>query len=746
MKKSVRISLVSICSVLLVICSVALGLYSFGYMGFEDGKLKFYFNKNIDDPDNPDSPDNPDEPTPDEPATKYTLYLVYPDGTQEEYEYDPVKVNFNPSASYTSWISKQEKNGKLYRFDNWYLDENYHDVMLLKNLRDKTKLYAKMVEQVKVTIHGVKPDSDEIKEVVLDKNSIFDMSFYAYSLEACYMATYLDSDMTQEVGSKFLVTKTCDVYALWSTPYIYFSWEFVGQSVILSKYKGSNSSVVIPSSFVSNSKKYSVISIGDKAFLGSQNLKKVTIPSTVTSIGAQVFMGCVSLKDVKLSDSIVSIGESAFEGCTELTSVSIGKSVNNIGAAAFANLPNLTEILVDARNSSFYVFSNCLIQTAEKQLIGVCKGWVIPEDGKVESIGSGAFKNNLELREIVIPNVITKIAGDAFSGCANLLRMSVQDGNPVLYGAGNCIIEIATKTLILGCRGSDLSADNTIVSIGEKAFYSCIGLVQIVIPSNIVNIGYRAFYGCPDLTGIVIGAGVQNIGIEAFLACKELTSIEVDPANTTYHSAGNCIIETATKTLVEGCKASVIPTDDSVCIIGERAFANCVGLTEIVIPANITTIKADAFRDCPDLAAVTFKEGLTSIEGHAFSNCEKLTTVTLPDSLKNIGEYVFSYCVGLSSASFGGGLSYTGVGTFYGCTTLTYMSIPVNIKSISDDTFRNSGLRILFCGPEDPPSLSSTAFLGCSLSTIRVRSSTTSIILVRYKVAWAQYNDIITDR
>ena len=54
--------------------------------------------------------------------------------------------------------------------------------------------------------------------------------------------------------------------------------------------------------------------------------------------------------------------------------------------------------------------------------------------------------------------------------------------------------------------------------------------------------------------------------------------------------------------------------------VGEKAFANCTGISEIVIP-----------------------EGVTAIGEHTFLRCGSLSAVTLPDTLTSIGEGAFNY-------------------------------------------------------------------------------------------------------
>ena len=96
----------------------------------------------------------------------------------------------------------------------------------------------------------------------------------------------------------------------------------------------------------------------------------------------------------------------------------------------------------------------------------------------------------------------------------------------------------------------------------------------VVIGNSVTSIGYAAFYGCTGLTDVTIGNSVTSIGRSAFGGCDRLESLTVAANNSVYHSAENCIIETASKTLVVGCKNSVIPTDGSVTGIGYQELTD----------------------------------------------------------------------------------------------------------------------------------------------------------------------------
>lgn len=106
-------------------------------------------------------------------------------------------------------------------------------------------------------------------------------------------------------------------------------------------------------------------------------------------------------------------------------------------------------------------------------------------------------------------------------------------------------------------------------------FLDCTGLTMVVIPDSITEIDCMAFSGCRSLVEITIPDLVKEIDNTAFNECNSLIMIKVERGNTKYDSRNSCnaIIETATNTLVAGCKSTIIPS--TVTSIGSSAFINC---------------------------------------------------------------------------------------------------------------------------------------------------------------------------
>ena len=188
-----------------------------------------------------------------------------------------------------------------------------------------------------------------------------------------------------------------------------------------------------------------------------------------------------------------------------------------------------------------------------------------------------------------------------------------------------------------------------VTSIGNYAFYACSGLTSVSIPSSVTSIGNNAFSNC-SLTSVTIPSNVTSIGFSPF-GCPGLTSISVESGNSVYDSRNNCnaIIETATNTLIQGCKNTIFP--EGVTSIGNGAFSGCSSLTSVTIPTSVTSIGSSAFNSCTSLTSVTIPEGVTSIGNAAFDYCISLTSVTIPSSVTSIDNYAFFDCTGLTTVT-----------------------------------------------------------------------------------------------
>jgi hypothetical protein len=197
---------------------------------------------------------------------------------------------------------------------------------------------------------------------------------------------------------------------------------------------------------------------------------------------------------------------------------------------------------------------------------------------------------------------VTSIDSYAFSGCSRL-KYNEYDNAYYLGNSTNpyLVLVNAKDKTITSC---DINKNTKIIY--SDAFDNCSNLTSINIPDGVTSIGADAFYNCSGLTSISIPDSVISIGTNPFSGCNNLESIIVDKNNSVYHSPGNCLIETATKKLISGCKNSIIPTDGSVTAIGGSAFYKCSSLTSISIPDSVTAIGDWALFNCSKLVTIYY--------------------------------------------------------------------------------------------------------------------------------------------
>jgi hypothetical protein len=80
----------------------------------------------------------------------------------------------------------------------------------------------------------------------------------------------------------------------------------------------------------------------------------------------------------------------------------------------------------------------------------------------------------------------------------------------------------------MGCTGlTSANIPNSVVSIGNRAFYECAGLTSLAIPDSVTEIGGYAFYKCTGFTSVTIGNSVTTIGNDAFYGCTGLTAVTI---------------------------------------------------------------------------------------------------------------------------------------------------------------------------------------------------------------------------
>ena len=277
-----------------------------------------------------------------------------------------------------------------------------------------------------------------------------------------------------------------------------------------------------------------------------------------------------------------------------------------------------------------------------------------------------------------------------------------------------------------------------VTSIGECAFEDCLRVTSISIPSSVTELNEYCFYACESMENITIPQSVTRIADGVFDACEKLTDIYYGGTdaswkhitswnaglwdNVTIHSTGvftgKCgdnltwTIDNNEVLTISGTGRIPDYNDSSsggnntapwygyayqikkvvlgsgVQNIGNDAFADCYGMTDITIPDGVTSIGDSAFYGCSALTEISIPGTVSSIGDSVFSGCSALTEISIPSTVSSIGSYAFSGCA-LREVKIPQGITSIQSRTFQYCTQLTKITIPASVTSVEICAFDN---------------------------------------------------------
>ena len=427
------------------------------------------------------------------------------------------------------------------------------------------------------------------------------------------------------------------------------------------------------SSLISITMGNDVTSIDTRAFMGCSSLTDITIPEGVTEIGADAFHDCSDLTSINIPNGVTSFGQHTFDGCSSLTSITLPDGFTSIGMRSFKDCSSLTSInipdgITEIETSTF---EGCAALTN----ITIGNG--------VKMIGYKAFADCSNLTSLTLPDDITYIEEDAFSGCTGL-SINIPEGvsfigenafggvKNIIYsgdafgqpwGANTCgilqdengfVYADEEKTQLVAYLGnaSNITIPESVIYIGDNAFYDCAVLTSVEIPNSVTNIGDGAFNGCSGVKTLVYNTNAVNNAVSSTAnnyedwwmygddyyinnnsIFSEMTALETV-------NIGNAVTSIGDNLFSGLSSIKTINIGGSVASIGNSAFRDCSGLTTIEIPNSITSIGNSAFFNCRNLASITLPNTLASIGQGAFGGCA-ITSITIPESVATIGNFAF---------------------------------------------------------------------------------------------------------
>lgn len=484
-------------------------------------------------------------------------------------------------------------------------------------------------------------------------------------------------------------------------------------------------------------------SIEDEAFKRS-TLRKIDL-TNVKAMGDRVFEFS-ELREVTYSKYLTYVPEMCFKD-SKLAAFEIPKQVTVLKTGCFDNTNLKTINLSGIITLGNCIFCNCLSlreiilpETITKIPVGFCRRCQRLEKinlSYVQFIGMYAFSgcSNLDtgnlsaeidkyafegtaVRNLEIKN-ISKVDECTYRGCDKLESVAI---------SGNGIIP---SGLFARCsKLKNVTINEGITGIGESAFRET-AIKKLILPSTVITVNDNAFAYCGQLEEAVLDEQLNFIGCRAFINTVSLSEISIP--DKVENIGLKCFS-------YSGIKNVKLPKNNSFTAIYDKTFFECANLEEVILPDNICQIDSCAFANCKSLQRINLDK-INLLYDEAFFGTA-LEQITL--TAKKIGSWVFAKCKNLKEADLTG-ISDSQINShlFFECTNLTKVNLPENqIRIFNDNCFYHTAIKEITFDAKRII-VSSNAFGLTNLKKVVISENCDNILLNDYAFHQAEIEEFV---
>lgn len=294
-----------------------------------------------------------------------------------------------------------------------------------------------------------------------------------------------------------------------------------------------------------------VVGLADGTFKSFENLKSITLPSTLKYIGDRAFTDCKKLQSIIIPANLEKLGEYVFLGCASLTGIVFGGKLAEIPSGACMDCINLKSVKLypEVKSIGNNAFSNCRSLTE------------FDMPNTVERMGFSVFRNCISMKRVRLSQRLREIGYEAFYACGKLTSIDLPDS----------LIKLERDTFAY-CGLQTIKLSNSILSIPPSCFRCCTFLQSVTLPKDVRTIHADAFNMCTALKQVILPSQLEKIGVDAFANCSALEQVKVP---------------------------------DGVIAIGNTVFSSCTNLRTVSIPDSVLQITDNTVADCPSVTIYT---------------------------------------------------------------------------------------------------------------------------------------------
>ena len=352
-----------------------------------------------------------------------------------------------------------------------------------------------------------------------------------------------------------------------------------------------------------------VRTIAEGVFKGMSWLLSVEFPSTLEKVGDSAFKGCRQLKKLSFPEGLREVGEYAFHKCHMLEELVFPDTMTKVGACAFLYCDGLKRVVMEGPTR----------------------------------FGKAVFSHNMSLREVSLNADLddSNFSDEVFEGCINLRKITLsgrENEKDSLIGAMDShsdyppLIRSIAKGVYHSMQIEDgvltkfsinlksIDLPEGITAIGKACFFDKKGIVRITLPASLREIRSNAFLNCIGLTEITFKNEEVILDDKAFRGCCNLKKI---------HAGGKTYMleDETSDALVSRIRDQVLGDF----YISGRVLVRYMGNEEqVTIPKEVEIIGERCFCGNETVKTVLCPEGLTEIREQAFARCVTLQNIVLP--------------------------------------------------------------------------------------------------------------------